>query len=367
MTDALYERYKDALRRGHVAALRGRPDESIAAYEEAAGLAPDRPLAHTSRGAVLLRAGRIDEAIAAFSAALSIAPRDEAGLSGRAEALAKAGRRVDAAEAFDILALVQESAGRLAEACDTARRALEQAESKARRRHVESLTQMLSQTIGDRDAEVSLARALRVLEGRVPAAVARSPRPSSSVPSPRSSSGSVEASGASASEVLTEPDGSSGGTPHGTPGGGPGTGPASVPAGEEESLESELETDADLGAERDPAELAREADEALSAGDLATARDRLLASARVHMASGRFAAALDACQEALGFAPSDPDLHLALVDVYVARGWHGPATDKLLLLGRLIELDGNADARQRFCRVVKRRFPDNERLAAMCA
>ena len=36
MSDALYERYKDALRRGHVAALRGRLDEALAAYREAA-------------------------------------------------------------------------------------------------------------------------------------------------------------------------------------------------------------------------------------------------------------------------------------------------------------------------------------------
>ena len=36
MSDDLYERYKDALRRGHVAALRGRLDAAAAAYREAA-------------------------------------------------------------------------------------------------------------------------------------------------------------------------------------------------------------------------------------------------------------------------------------------------------------------------------------------
>jgi tetratricopeptide (TPR) repeat protein len=336
VTDALYERYKDALRRGHVAALRGRPDESIAAYEEAAALAPDRPLAHTSRGAVLLRAGRLDEAIVAFAAALRIAPRDEVALTGRAEALAKARRRVDAAEAFDVLAVIQETAGRLAEACDTARRALEQAESKARRRHVESLTKTLSQTIGDRDAEVSLARALRVLEGNVPVTVARPIRPlSAAAPGAASAPGAARA-----------PDGEAGATLAYGP---------------------EPESEPDAGPAPDAGELAREADEALRTGDLATARDRLLAAARAHEAAGRYVAALDACQEALAFAPSDPDLHLALVDVYVARGWHGPATEKLLLLGRLIELDGNTAARERFCRVVRQRFPDDERLMAMCA
>ena len=35
MTEALYERYKDALRRGHVAAQRGRLEEALDAYGEA--------------------------------------------------------------------------------------------------------------------------------------------------------------------------------------------------------------------------------------------------------------------------------------------------------------------------------------------
>ena len=44
MSDAVYERYKEALRRGHVAAERGRFDAALAAYANAAGLAPDRAL-----------------------------------------------------------------------------------------------------------------------------------------------------------------------------------------------------------------------------------------------------------------------------------------------------------------------------------
>ena len=85
--EALYERYKGALRNGHVAAVRGRNEDAIAAYAEAAALAPDRPLPHTSMGRTLLKLGRVDEALAAFAAALRLAPRDEAGLAGRADAL----------------------------------------------------------------------------------------------------------------------------------------------------------------------------------------------------------------------------------------------------------------------------------------
>ncbi len=50
VSEALYERYKDALRRGHAASLRGRFDEAIAAYREAASIAPDRALPQASLG-----------------------------------------------------------------------------------------------------------------------------------------------------------------------------------------------------------------------------------------------------------------------------------------------------------------------------
>ncbi len=87
MSDALYERYKDALRRGHVAALRGRPEEALSAYREAVEIAPERALPYTSLGGVLAKSARYDEAVAAYDHALARAPRDEAALRGRADAL----------------------------------------------------------------------------------------------------------------------------------------------------------------------------------------------------------------------------------------------------------------------------------------
>ena len=80
--EALYERYKDALKRGHVASLRGRPDEALDAYAEASTIAPDRPTPHTSAGAALLRARRPTEALRHYDAALRLAPRDEAPVVG---------------------------------------------------------------------------------------------------------------------------------------------------------------------------------------------------------------------------------------------------------------------------------------------
>ena len=319
-TEILYERYKDSLRRGHVAALRGRTDEAIGAYAEAISLAPDRPLAHISRAGVLVKVGRFDEALAGYERALRLAPRDVAALGGRAEALARLGRRTDAADAFDYLADIHEAAGRTAEACDTARRALEQAESKARRRHIEDLTIKLREAVGDQAAEQALARALHVLEEVAPA---------------------LSRTTAAAPAVAAPAD---------TADAGP------------EAIEAEA-----APPPPDVLALALEAEEALDLGDLATARDRLLSLAAAHQAAGRFAAAIDACYGALAVAPSDTNLHLALVDLYLARGWRPLAADKLVLLSHLIELDGDGPAREQLCSVIASRFPDDPKLAAICA
>ena len=60
MSDALYERYKEALRRGHVAAQKGREADALDAYSEAASLAPDRALPLVAIGGVLRRLGKTD-------------------------------------------------------------------------------------------------------------------------------------------------------------------------------------------------------------------------------------------------------------------------------------------------------------------
>jgi tetratricopeptide (TPR) repeat protein len=83
----MFEQYKDALRRGHVALLGGELEDALVAYHEAAGLVPERPLPHASIGTVLARLGRLEEAAAAFDRALEVAPDDDATLRARAEAL----------------------------------------------------------------------------------------------------------------------------------------------------------------------------------------------------------------------------------------------------------------------------------------
>ncbi len=139
MPDPIFERYKEALKAGHVAVLRGRSDEAIAHYREAADIAPDRPLPHTSLGGVLVREGRLDEALAAYARALGRAPRDEAALSGRAEALLAADRPAEAAEILERLADVQAKTDRRPEALATLRRAVALESSRARRRRIKEL------------------------------------------------------------------------------------------------------------------------------------------------------------------------------------------------------------------------------------
>ncbi len=304
MSDAVYERYKDALRRGHVAALRGRLDAALVAYRDAAGIAPERALPHASMGSVLAKLGRTEDALAAYAVALDRAPRDEAALEGRAEVLASLGRRVEAADALDRLAEAHAAAGRLPEAADTARRALELAESKERRRHVEQLSARLREVPADEAAAAALERTLGVLESPV---------------GPAADGEGVERADAALDALPLPPD---------------------------------------------PVALAAEAEDRLDQGDVAAAREGFLAAAIAYREAGAIDAALDACYLALGIAPSDADLHLVLAELYLDRGWHGPAADKLLLLDRLVELGDDEAARERVRSLAAARLGDDPRLAA---
>ncbi|HWP64278.1 MAG TPA: tetratricopeptide repeat protein, partial [Candidatus Binatia bacterium] len=163
MSESIYERYKAALRRGHLAVLRGQLDLALEAYREAAAIVPERALPHTSIGAVELRRGRPAEALEAFEAALERSPNDEAALSGRADALAALGQRAAAAETLDRLAGLLEADGRFAEACEAVARALDLAESRSRRQHMTLLAARLRASPLDAAAEAALGRALRVL------------------------------------------------------------------------------------------------------------------------------------------------------------------------------------------------------------
>lgn len=123
MSQTLFDQYKTALRRGHMAALAGELEEALAAYDLAARLVPERALPLASRGTVLHRLDRWSEAAAAFDQALQLAPDDETALRARANARDERGLRSGAAADFERLAFVLDVAGRVALAAEAARRA----------------------------------------------------------------------------------------------------------------------------------------------------------------------------------------------------------------------------------------------------
>jgi len=325
MSDALYEQYKDALRRGHVAALHGQLDVALAAYEEAAGIAPERALPHASRGTVLARLGRQEDALAAFDAALACSSADEVALTGRAEVLQAIGRRGEAAAAYDRLAAVSERAGRLVAALDAARRALEAAESRGRRDVVRELSARIGASPLDDAARGALEQALRVLE------TDPHHRPATPSAEAEAAAGSVEGAGTAPSSDVARPD---------------------LDLHDEPGLEAKAEAEPGMPAESQPepepeedvATLSSLADEALAASDPGLAAATLLRLARAQRRAGRLNAALDACYLALSLAPDDPHLHLELVALYDTRGWTTTADEKMALLRRLVELDGDLDA-----------------------
>ena len=124
MTETLFERYKEALRAGHVAVLQGRLDDAAASYRTAIAVAGDRAVPRTALGGVLLRLGEPTEALAAYDAALELLPEDDAALLGRAQALVVLRRTAEAAATYDRLVAAREAAGRGSDAAEAARRSL---------------------------------------------------------------------------------------------------------------------------------------------------------------------------------------------------------------------------------------------------
>lgn len=322
---SLYEGYKEALRRGHVATLRERHDAAIVAYREAAKLAPDRALPYVGMAGALARLGRTDEAFGAYRAALDRAPDDEGALRGYAELLETKGRPAEAATTYDRLAVVLDRSGRLAAACDVARRALELAESRGRRRLVQDLVVRLRDNSEDDAAAQALERAMSVLDvDRVSLAVAASEAPEAPA------GGEAAAPESSTPEAPPAP-----------------TTPIPPPP--------------------DPVALRLAFEAAIANGDLDEARRQAVATSVAHRTLGQFHAAIDACYEALAIAPADPGIHFALAQAYLERGWRSLAADKLVLIGRLAQLNGDTASLARLCDLATRRFPDDPRLTAMCA
>jgi tetratricopeptide (TPR) repeat protein len=355
-SDELYELYKDALKRGHVASLRGQMDEALLCYAEAARIAPERSTPHSSAGTALLRRKRPLDALRHYEVALGMSPRDEAALLGRAQALAALERRGEAADAYDALADLQASVGRLADAVDAARRGLEMAEGRERRRTLERLIAKLRASEPDEPGRLALDLALQVLDGSaVPAqkpvpvddsasaapvhaagtpAAPQAPVPPVAAASAPSGPAPAAATRGAASGVTAAAPAPSAGAATGQAGRAPEASPVlhafAMPA-----VPEAIPADAVL------ADYIARAEAAVIAGVPGPAVDALLDLSALHVRDGRIEAALDACYTALSFDPDSVALHLALAQLYGGRGWTPLADEKLRLLERLARLDGD--------------------------
>ena len=70
----------------------------------------------------------------------------------------------------------------------------------------------------------------------------------------------------------------------------------------------------------------------------------MLLAVMVHREAGRLDAALEACLQLLTTAPGDPQVHLAIANLQLDRGWTSLATEKIELLLRLTTLTGDTQA-----------------------
>lgn len=348
MSESLFERYKAALRRGHMAALAGELEDALAAYDAAAVLVPDRALPLASRGTVLHRLDRWPEAAEAFERALQLAPDDEATLRARATARAERDLRSGAAADFERLAFVLDVAGRGPLAADAARRAAELEPTQARE---------------------ALAARLAAGVAQLPEAAPGPGGPSDGAATDQPRSSAREAGAYDALDALragldpAQPvDADDGGAEPASDSLSVAPAEAAV-AADESAVEpdEEAQVAADGGAwpgidlpspppaplegpPPDPEHLIAEAALVLESGEIEAARDLLLTAARVHREAGRIDAALEVCLNLLSIAPGDPRVHLAIANLQLDRGWTSVATEKMALLVRLTALTGDTHA-----------------------
>lgn len=351
MPDPIFERYKEALRAGHVAALRGRPDDALERYREAAALAPDRPLPHVSAAEVLLRLGRRDAALAASAAGLRLAPGDDGVLDVAARAEEAAGNRAKAATHFDRLASLRGEEGRLEPALEAAERAQDLDFTGERAERVRALRGALE------DARTRLAsREWEVPEpGPVPA---RSPERDRAAQVARPATAADWAALAAAeaiaprgtepppAEAALEPPRSAIPTPApreavqadrdvapSSPG------PAPAPADPAAPVPAPHGPEPSPPFAGDLAFLA--AEDRADAGDPHGAARLYLEAAAAYLAVGAAGTAVDTCLRALARTPGDLDVHLALARVQASSGHEERARQAADLLSRLLTLRGD--------------------------
>jgi len=369
VTGSLFDQYKAALRRGHVAALAGEFEQALEAYREAARLVPERSLPIASQGTVLHRLDRWPEAAAAFDEALSMAPDDETALRARARAREERGLRSGAAADYERLAFVLDVAGRAGDAADAARRAADLEPSATREALADRLriTAVQQAELGPAPAPRSFAGMPVATLDQPDAAADSAPGADTDAPAAASDGDGIDledavtegeqgeeldedeqddqptqtqatrALAARIAELGTQPawvdmDGRAFGGDDGESGPWPAIDLPSLPPPPID------------GPRPDPETLLAEAADLAAAGDNDAARDRMLTAVAIHREQGRLNAALEVCLRLLAGSPGDPQVHLAIANLQLDNGWTEVATEKLELLLRLTALTGDTQA-----------------------
>jgi len=293
MARPLFEQYKDALRRGHLAVVERQLDTALEAYEEAASLVPERPLPHASMATVLHALGRREESLAALETALRLGPNDEGALRARDAIHAETSRdprpaRGTAPDPQPVLAPAPE-------------------------------------VIATLEAELAAAPAPEPEPEPEPVAAARG-EPEADLDRPLVSLDLDGASSISATGWRQEPE-------------------AREPGAEWPAIDlPSLPPPPFVGPPPDPLVLQAQADALLDEGNPLGARDMLLTAVAVYEELAQFDAALDACLQLLAIAPGDPRVHLAIAGLQLDHGWRPIATEKIDLLIRLTSLTGDTQA-----------------------
>jgi tetratricopeptide (TPR) repeat protein len=361
VNDAVFDRYKQALKAGHVAVLRGRLEQALERYEEAARLADSRPLPYSSMAGVLLRLGRLDEAIAAYDQALRRAPADEAALSGRSEALLASGRRNEAAATLDQLAELQARNGRQPDALATRdlARTIRSAEAAAEAASARQAAETAEAERLATEAAAARAEAERLEAERAEAERAEAERVAAERRAAESEAERAKAA-AEAGRLAAEAE-------------------AERLAAEAESRRvadaAEAERLAAEAESRRVADAARsfpmgerfvaDAEGALDAGDRDRAVQSFVEAAAAFAAGGSVDAAIDACQHALTAAPGSAAAHLWLARLYFERGWNDRAVEKVLLLERLLDLEPDDEVREGMLALAREHAAEEPGLAAV--
>jgi tetratricopeptide (TPR) repeat protein len=367
---ALYERYRDALRVGHLAALRGSHDVAVRAYLEAAAILPDRAAPYVGLAKAELAAGRPAEALKAYEAAVERAPNDPAALDGVARSLLALDRRPEAADALDRLAITLLELDRGPDALATLERAIELVDSRWRLGAVARLRSELAPQgvpepapwLGELPLPAGMDEGepveadldeLRVSPGVVPEELRRLAAAVETAGLAGDVAGLVEGALALAradrlraaidachdalSVAPADPD------VHGA------LALVYRRRGWPKAAARKLRlVDRYLEIVDDPHELDRLAETAEATRDVPA----LLDVAGRHAARGRAATALELGFRALAIAPDDPRVHLAIARIHLALGWRRRAIEEVARLARLVELTGDEAARGRIAAFV---------------